>query len=750
MQEVARFLRDANSFVASSYAAITLSAPHIYLSAVPFASKDSLVYQDFAPLCTGVVSVETFGTDHHASRLDMTLIGHEYRVNSVAYSPSGNLLASGSKDVRIWDTRTGEEVISPIRSRDGEIYSLVFAPDDQRVASGSQNGVVSVWNVATGQLDLRRPLAHSKTVNVMAFSPDGKLIASDSTGTIGLWDLETGQTVSAQSDSRPESWPPVSLSFSPDGKILTLRTCNGEQLWHTCAPGCALQLLPCRDKCPLFHSCSPRSFKFSLAWGERCILLSDTRTGRVASLPFPEDDVTSVQLSADETCIVVSQDSNAGLLLWDLRCIDADPPLTILGENMGIVRDISFSSDGRYLVSGSSDGTIRIWDASPGHDAVQHVQESGVTAVAVSPDNTFITCSRGDGSVQVYDVENCGVKLRLLIDRETSWPECVAISPDGQKIASGSNDGTIRMWCVHTGAPIGEPLTNHQNSVIVVTFSQDAQWLASGSADKTVLIWDVASGNSMVSVRMLCEDTVEAVAFLPSGQVLAAGDSKGNIYFWNLVDGQLVHQLQLESSSALAFSPSASRLLASGWGNNNSIYIFDVNTGEELNSWKAETEINSAAWSPCERYIVLASYDSEGQTVRLWDHEHKAVTGLHGHNSDYVESVAFAPDGRFIASGAIDGVIRVWDAEGTRSPTSLTEQKPAARLANAELGKEWLLGPSGELLLWVPAYYHGYLHFPPYAMVLGQRRVVVTVGDPEFHWDDEWHACWRGVALVDE
>jgi len=81
-QKLVQFLRDANSFVVSSHAAIARSAPHIYLSAVPFASKDSLVFLDFESLCAGVVSVETSGTDHHASRLAMTLTGHEGSVTS--------------------------------------------------------------------------------------------------------------------------------------------------------------------------------------------------------------------------------------------------------------------------------------------------------------------------------------------------------------------------------------------------------------------------------------------------------------------------------------------------------------------------------------------------------------------------------------------------------------------------------------------------------------------------------------------
>ena len=99
---------------------------------------------------------------------------------SIAYSPSGDLLAAGLYDgtVHIWDTRTGEEVISPMRSSDGAITSVVFAPDGQLLASGAENGAVSVWNVATGRLHSQRPQDHSKPVDLLTCSPDGKLVAS--------------------------------------------------------------------------------------------------------------------------------------------------------------------------------------------------------------------------------------------------------------------------------------------------------------------------------------------------------------------------------------------------------------------------------------------------------------------------------------------------------------------------------------------------------------------------------------------
>jgi len=754
-QEVAQFLRDANSFVVSSHAAIARSAPHIYVSAVPFASKDSLVYLDFAPLCTAVISVETFGTDHHASRLVMTLTGHEAAVTSITYSPSGDLLAAGLKNgtVHIWDTRTGEEVVSPMKSGNGAVYSVAFTPDGQRLASGTDGDVVSVWNVATGRLDLQRPPVDSDWIELLAFSPNGKLVASYSGYKIVyLWNVETGQIVSTPA----HGYDHISLSFSSDGTILALRSWNRQQLWHTGAPGPEFQLLPflkdyTDDNLPPLDSS-----KLSLTRDYTSGLMSVTRTGRVQTFPTTDpsesDNDIKIHVSPEETSLVASGDDYVGLHLWDLRCIDAGPTLTILGAHVDTDSAISFSSDGRYLASGFKDRIIRIWDVVSGRDEVQHVQESGVVAVAVSPDNSFIVCGREDGSVHLSDVKTGEAKLHPLIGHKESV-RCVAISPNGQIIASGSRDDTVKLWHVQTGDPLGEPFRGHEDDVIAVTFSPDAQWIASGSTDGTILVWDVATGNIMNFAPMKCRGWMRTVTFSPNGQVLAAMDSKSNIYFWHLGTNQLVHRYQQEGLKYLALSPGANRLLASyRRSRDDLVFILDVNTGEQLHSIDGQHGLKwfeEVAWSPCERFVASLSHN-QTLAVNLWDLAHGTISVLRPHDEglDLGYELAFAPNGRFMVVVGDGGTIQVWDIEGARSLASRAEHDPVIRLSNADLKDGWLMGPSGELLLWVPTDYQKHLAFLPHpGKILSQRRIVVTVGDCGLKWGEDWHACWRGAVL---
>jgi len=228
---MSRFLRDANSFVASSSEAIERSAPHIYLSALPFADRDTLVYQTFPPLCTGLVSVETFGINYHGQQLSMMLTGHENRVVSVVYSPDGCLLASGSTDgtIRIWDTRTGEENLCLSQSSEDAVNSIAFAPNSKSIASGTDSGVY-IWTGLAGRPTALLLSGHSDDVMTVEYSQDGYILASRSKDrTIRLWRAENGENTVIL---RGHAGHVDAIAFSPNGQ--TLAFCSSEykiQLW---------------------------------------------------------------------------------------------------------------------------------------------------------------------------------------------------------------------------------------------------------------------------------------------------------------------------------------------------------------------------------------------------------------------------------------------------------------------------------------------------------------------------------------
>jgi len=147
-----------------------------------------------------VISVKTKGIDRHGGDLAMVLTGHEGKVNSIAYSIDGLCLASGSEDgtVRLWDTRTGQEAISPLRSGEDNVTSVAFSPDGKFVASGTRDGPIHIWDVKSGRLSMSPLLGHDGSIACVAFSPDGTLIASaGSDRLVRFWSVETGQLLAA-------------------------------------------------------------------------------------------------------------------------------------------------------------------------------------------------------------------------------------------------------------------------------------------------------------------------------------------------------------------------------------------------------------------------------------------------------------------------------------------------------------------------------------------------------------------------
>ncbi|KAJ6548688.1 hypothetical protein B0H19DRAFT_1299610, partial [Mycena capillaripes] len=159
----------------------------------------------------------------------------------------------------------------------------------------------------------------------------------------------------------------------------------------------------------------------------------------------------------------------------------------ILSKHMGVVRSVAFSPDGNHIVSGSSDQTVRIWDAHTGAAVGEPLEghTRSVRSVAFSPDGNHIVSGSNDRTVRIWDAHT-GAAVGEPLEGHTHYVQSVAFSPDGNHIVSGSFDQTVRIWDAHTGAAVGEPLEGHTHYVQSVAFSPDGNHIVSGSDDQTV------------------------------------------------------------------------------------------------------------------------------------------------------------------------------------------------------------------------------------------------------------------------
>jgi eukaryotic-like serine/threonine-protein kinase len=287
-----------------------------------------------------------------------TLGSCESSVRSVAFSPSGLFIASGSNDniVRLWDLRTGEEsVLGQCDFRESGfsyVSSVAFSPDSKSVASGSSDQTVRVWST---QVDEMRILGRcDDAICSVAFSPDGGTIASGSSnGSIHLWNVETGQMdLLGECDSA--IW---SVAFSPDGKTIAAENDN------------------------------------------KRITLWDLQSRQMRILNTDKSDVWSVAFSGDGN-YVASGSWDQHIRLWDVRTA----AMRVLGKCDGVVRAVAFSSDGALLCSGSDDNSVRVWDTQTGEMRVLGSCDDVVATVAFSPDKRSIASGSWDSKIRLWKV----------------------------------------------------------------------------------------------------------------------------------------------------------------------------------------------------------------------------------------------------------------------------------------------------------------------------------------------------------
>jgi len=743
LPELSQFLRDANTFVTSSAEAIEKSTPQIYLSALPFAAKDSMVYQMFMPLCTGLVSVYTLGIDRHGGRLVMGLTGHDDGVRSAVYSPDGSVIASGSHDgtVRIWEARTGEEKLSLLCSSDDQVRSAAYAPNGNSIAVGTKKGEIYVWTSFAVHASPQRLFGHSGPINSVTYSPDGTMLASASVdNTIRLWKTETYHQA-AVLNGHAEAV--LAVAFSPDGTVLA--SCSNDssiRLWHLAAAESMDELW--RNEGRFFATVSFSHNGCMLASGatDGDIVIWVVKTGqRIDTLRGHAAGVLCIQFSSDDHVLVSASCDNT-LRLWILSQHLSKVSSIVLSGHTDWVNSVSFAPDGRYIVSASDDCTIRIWDARIGQRMVQPLQahDAGIHSVAVSPGGDFIVSGSHDFSVCLWDAQTGGLRLPPLIGHKKPVKE-VAISPNGHVIASASEDCTLRLWDARTGETLGEPLWGHMKSLSSVKFRPDSCWLVTGSYDKSVRIWDVATGKHARVGPLLCAGAVYTVSYSPNGWIIAAGDDTGCIYLWYAETGIPVYaplQVSDKCIYSISFSPDGTRIVSGA--EDGGIRVFEASTGKrELTFNDGTDRVRSITFFSDGRFICSGSDD---RTVRLWDASAGTlVATLKGH-VDRVMSVTITSDGRSIVSGSKDKTIRIWDIEAGRRMFSDTNS--AVALESVTLKDSWLVGPADELLLWVPADYRMYLPVLPCTMVIGKYRVSVSIGNSGWHHGENWTSCWLG------
>ncbi|CDF38048.1 WD40-repeat containing protein [Chondrus crispus] len=215
----------------------------------------------------------------------------------------------------------------------------------------------------------------------------------------------------------------------------------------------------------------------------------------------------------------------------------------VTGENPSVTRATcaTFCERKGYVVVGYDDGTVRLWSASE-RKVLRNFRghRSGVHCVAISGDGRRVVSGSEDKSVRVWDV-GTGAQVGEALVGHTGSVLSVAISGDGRRVVSGSDDKSVRVWDVETGAQVGEALVGHTGYVYSVAMSGDGRRVVSGSDDKSVRLWDVETGAQVGDALLGHTSSVYSVAMSKDGRRVVSGSDDKSVRVWDVERGITLH-----------------------------------------------------------------------------------------------------------------------------------------------------------------------------------------------------------------
>ncbi|MCL2115938.1 MAG: DUF4062 domain-containing protein [Methanobrevibacter sp.] len=374
-------------------------------------------------------------------------------------------------------------------------------------------------------------------------------------------------------------------------------------------------------------------------------------TKSVESVCFSSDGKYIASGSGDETVRV-----------WNMEKPHESP--RILKGHTSYVYSVCFSCDGKYIASGSYDKTVRVWNMEHPDESPRILKghTSYVYSVCFSSDGKYIASGSADGTVRVWNMEKPDESPGILGHRSGVFSVC--FSSDCKYIASGSGDGTVRVWNMERPDESPRILKGHRSGVFSVCFSSDCKYIASGSWDVTVRVWNMEKPDESPRILKGHTSLVNSVCFSCDGKYIASGSWDVTARVWNMErpdESPRILKGHASYVSSVCFSCDG-KYIASGSGD-ETVRVWNMETPDESpRILKGHTRsVSSVCFSSDGKYIASGSGD---ETVRVWNLEKpdESPRILKGHAS-YVSSVCFSSDCKYISSRSGDGTVRVWNLE---------------------------------------------------------------------------------------
>lgn len=614
------------------------------------------------------------------------------KINTIALSPDEKYLAVGT-DIGVWWYEVA--TLSPIalwHTHCERVRILTFSPSGEWIATGHEDGGVKVWSVARGtcftQMERQSQVQFMKTINQLAFSPDGQYLAASGNHdyVVDIWNPETGEHIARFGDSELRfrgcsvAGP---IAFSQDGCLLA---CAGPPEDVKRLTGGYWTIDPESDAIAVWD----------VSRGERVVHLTDYKKYLYA-----------LSFSPCGNSLVASSDGEAvpTLTVWDTENWQLQKAKQAYGGNQ---LTLAYSKTGALGVAAISDTDVTLWDAvsheklntyrTPPGDETQRWSFSGKQfALATThelriwtvgnqvprrvaynshPDDPLSLAFSTDGRTLVAEYPfpegtfRCwDVVTRSQTPSVFKLPgerHCLYVSDSGQLHTTSIEGNTIKMREFGNDIPVAECPIKERPRYLAVAFSETAQRIAYGDSEQNLYVWDIARAE-IINTFSVPETNAAFLAFSPNGRYLASGQEMGYYRLWDITCGEEIQAFHRHQIEHVAFAPCGNVIAGEA---EKEFILWDIESAKILLTIpKPDGHVywwqGGIAFSPCGGYLATGMDRRErmaSASIKLWN----TVTGenvatFEGHPT-FIHLLAFSPEGTLLASGGSDGIL-LWDTK---------------------------------------------------------------------------------------